>query len=137
LQAGAIGETEDGRIQALKNFYIPPTLDEKTISTISMVLFPVLAGIAHNFKPDRPPQGYIQRFAFSDSLSHEAALRFRAWARDKAADFVGEVDQWLAQNEAKPTANAAGPLGGQHAGLGVYYYEGPSIGDALGPTESR
>jgi hypothetical protein len=137
LQAGAIVETDDGLIKALKSFYIPQTLDEKTLSTLSMVLFPVAAGIAHNLRPDRPTQGYIQRFAYSDSLTAESLAEFRGWAREKAATFVTEVDYWLAQNESDATSDSVRSSTAQHAGLGVYYYEGPSIGDALEPTESR
>jgi hypothetical protein len=135
LHAGAIAETPDGRLRALRNFYIPPALDQKTLSTLSTVLFPVVAGIAYNLRPDRPPQGYIQRFAFSDSLSSKTLSEFRVWARAKAAEFINETDQWLANNEQKAAIdNPASPIG-EHAGLGVYYYEGPSIGNALKPTK--
>jgi len=126
LEAGAIAELDDGRLRALKKFYIPADLDEKTISTICTILFPVSSGLAHNLNPDRPPHGFIQRFAFSESLDESALERFRAWARDRGAEFVEEVNAWLAAHERTHAerGESADPTM-RHAGLGVFYYEGP------------
>jgi hypothetical protein len=134
LQAGAIEEGREGRIKALKKFYVPGTLDEKTVSTLSVILFPVASGIAHNLRSDRPRQGYIQRFAYSDSLSDESRAEFRVWARERAGAFVEGVDQWLSANERSERADLAGASTkrpGLHAGMGVFYYEGPSIAEVL------
>jgi len=126
LEAGAIAELEDGRLRALKKFYIPADLDEKTISTISMILFPVSCGLAHNLTPHRPAHGFIQRFAFSDTLDQATLEHFRTWARERAAGFVEEVDHWLADNERAPRGSSAdADPTMKHAGLGVFYYEGP------------
>jgi hypothetical protein len=129
LQAGALMELKDGRLKVTKKFYIPAGLDDKTISTIYTILFPVSAGMAHNLNPNRSSQGFIQRFAFADTLQPAQLEDFRAWARHRAAAFVEEVDQWFA-NESKSAGWTSGSVSAplNHAGLGVFYYEGPKAG---------
>ena len=98
-----------------------------------MILFPVASGIAYNLRHDRPRQGFIQRFAFSDSLSDQSLVEFRSWARERAATFVEGADQWLAANEGREITDstAAESRSDSHAGIGVFYYEGPTIADVI------
>jgi hypothetical protein len=133
LQSGAIAEDEAGTLRVLKKFYIPDDVDEKALSTLSLILFPIVSGLDHNLRKDRAPQGFIQRFAYSEVLDSEALVEFRSWARSKAAEFVEQVDVWLAAHEHRtrtPSKNQSAPFEVQ-AGLGVFYYEGPTIGDVI------
>jgi hypothetical protein len=136
LQAGALGELESGKLKVLKRFYIPSALDEKAISTISTILFPVTSGIAHNLDPNRS-YGFLQRVAFSDSLNAVTLEKFRSWAREKAATFVEEVDAWLAENECELAQQSTEQTTKfEHASLGVFYYEGPKAGQSDRSGES-
>jgi hypothetical protein len=69
--------------------------------------------------------GFIQRFAFSESLSVAAAALFRHWARAESTRFIEAIDNWLATNEGAEPAEP-GHEQKVRAGVGVFYYEGPS-----------
>jgi hypothetical protein len=124
-RAGAIAENDDGFIEVRKRYYVPGNVDEKAITVISGMLFPMAASVEHNANPFRKTDGFIQRFAFSESLSVAAAALFRHWARAESTRFIETIDNWLATNEG---AELAEPEHEQkvRAGVGVFYYEGPS-----------
>lgn len=135
-RAGAILELEDGRLRATKRYYVPESMDEKAITVVSGMVFPLTSGIAHNSNPNRTASGFIQRYAFSQSLPPEAVDRFRGWSRQQAIQFIEEMDDWLAQNECQDSVSSSDEAPEyQNAGVGVFYYEGPSAEDAL--KESR
>lgn len=131
-RAGAIAETSDGRVFPTKRYYVPGNVDEKAITVMSGMLFPLAAGIDHNSRPGRTADGFIQRFAYSDSLSREMIPAFREWSRREAVEFVESMDVWLAENESpeKPPSVRTGAH--PHiAGVGVFYYEGPAAEDVI------
>jgi hypothetical protein len=132
-RAAAIAETSDGRVIPTKRYYVPGNVDEKAVTVMSGMLFPLAAGIDHNSKPGRTADGFIQRFAYSDSLSPELVHAFRAWSRKEAITFIEAIDDWLADNESStktPPRNVGGLP--EIAGIGVFYYEGPVAEDVIG-----
>lgn len=124
-RAGAIADLEDGRIRVLKRYFVPGDFDEKAITVISGILFPLTAGVDHNSNPGRSGEGFIQRFAFSDRIDPASVPTFRKWSRAEATRFVESMDDWLASNESRASAYQDS---GQRdiVGVGVFYYEGPS-----------
>lgn len=132
-RASAIAETSDGRVIPTKRYYVPGNVDEKAITVMSGMLFPLAAGIDHNSRPGRTADGFIQRFAYSDSLSQESVPAFREWSRKEAITFIEEIDDWLADN-ASPAMSTRQPTSGLPliAGVGVFYYEGPVAEDVIG-----
>jgi hypothetical protein len=123
-RAGAVVELDDGRLQAVKRYYVPGDFDEKAITVISGLLFPMAAGIAHNANPARTAGGFIQRFAFSDSLDPQSRFEFRQWSRIQATRFIESMDDWLAEHEVEEGV----PESAENrttSGIGVFYYEGP------------
>lgn len=132
-RANAIAETSDGRIMPTKRYYVPGNVDEKAITVMSGMLFPLAAGLEHNSRPNRSADGYIQRFAYSDRLSRDLVPAFRRWSRKEATHFIESMDKWLADNEsaeADVAATASSPPA--IAGVGVFYYEGPAAEDVVG-----
>lgn len=127
-KAGAIVEHEDGSIEVRKRYYVPGSFDEKAITVISGMLFPMAACVDHNANPHRKTDGFIQRYSFSKSLSVAAAAVFRLWARGEATRFVEMIDDWLAKNECEDAPESAKEPR-VSAGVGVFYYEGPSAED--------
>ena len=129
-RAGAVLELDDGRLRALKRYYVPGDVDEKAITVISGLLFPMAAGIAHNANPARTSSGFIQRFAFSDSLDEQSQFEFQQWSRIQATRFIESMDEWLAAHESEESAF-------EHiaqrttSGIGVFYYEGPVAEQAI------
>jgi hypothetical protein len=131
-RAGAIAEISDGRVVPTKRYYVPGNVDDKAITVMSGMLFPLAAGIDHNSRPGRSTDGFIQRFAYSDNLSREMVPAFREWSRREAVEFIESIDVWLAQNESsdRKSTSLAGAL--PHiAGVGVFYYEGPVAEDVI------
>jgi Family of unknown function (DUF6502) len=130
-RAGAVIETEDGRLQAVKRYYVPGNVDEKAITVMSGMVFPMVAGVAHNSDPLRASEGFIQRFAFSDSLNGAAVPAFRHWSRAEATRFIESIDDWLAQYQGKEQTADGPEESAITAGIGVFYYEGPSAEEAI------
>lgn len=131
-RAGAVIELDDGRLRAVKRYYVPGNVDEKAIITVSGMVFPLAAGLAHNTDPSRTSDGFIQRFAFSQGLNQEAIEVFRKWSRLQAVKFIENMDDWLAENETAEVADGSVKTEqAQTVGMGVFYYEGPSADDAV------
>ena len=124
-QAGAIEEKSDGRVQALKQYYVPGNFDEKALTAIVGSLFTLAATTEHNADPVRTAPGYLQRFAYSHLLQGEAADQFRRWSRIQATDFIESMDRWLGANEPAELVKAE-RSSNQIVGVGVYFYQGPS-----------
>jgi hypothetical protein len=131
-RAGAITDLEDGRLRAVKRYYVPGTVDEKAITVVSGMIFPLASGVAHNTDPSRTAGGFIQRYAFSQSLPPDAVDRFRVWSREQATRFIEQMDDWLADNEQDVAGSSSrDPVDYRNAGVGVFYYEGPSAEEAV------
>jgi hypothetical protein len=129
-RAGAVIDLDDGSLQAVKRYYVPGDVDEKAITVMSGMLFPMAAGIAHNANPVRTADGFIQRFAFSDNLDPQSRLEFKHWSRIQATHFIESMDDWLAVHES--TSGVDQPASdGATAGIGVFYYEGPVAEQAI------
>jgi hypothetical protein len=132
-RAGAVVDLDDGSLQAVKRYYVPGDVDEKAITVISGLLYPMAAGIVHNSSPGRTSSGFIQRFAFSDSLDPESRFEFRRWSRIQATRFIDSMDDWLAEHESEdglPDSQAHRIT----SGIGVFYYEGPVAEQAIKAT---
>ena len=124
-RAGAIAELDDGRLVVLKRYYVPADVDERAVTVISGMLFPLAAGIEHNANPGRTTDGFIQRFAYADQLQEALVPVFRGWARQEATAFIERMDDWLSENEG--SAKESEKIGaGRRVGVGVFYYEGPT-----------
>lgn len=131
-RAGAVVDLENGKLRAIKRYYVPGNVDEKAITVMSGMVFPLTSGIAHNADPGRKVGGFIQRYAFSQTLRPEVVDEFRTWSRERATRFIEQMDDWLAEHEDQSATHAAGvPVGSGNAGIGVFYYEGPSAEEAI------
>lgn len=135
-RAGAVIELDDGRLRAQKRYYVPGNVDEKAIITVSGMLFPLAAGLAHNTDPNRTTDGFIQRLAFSQNLNRSAVEVFRKWSRLQAIKFIENMDDWLAENESAVSEPADNGEQDQIVGMGVFYYEGPAAEEAVNETTS-
>lgn len=131
-KAGAVLDIDAGNIVATKRYFVPGNADEKAITSLSGILFPLVAGIDHNSDPCRSGDGYIQRFAFSDSLAPNVIPVFRDWSRLEATKFIESIDDWFAAHKAESTDGGQTHAHGM-VGIGVYYYQGPSAEDLIPP----
>lgn len=131
-RAGAVLDLEDGKLRAVKRYYVPGNVDEKAITVMSGMVFPLASGIAHNADPGRKVGGFIQRYAFSQTLRPEVVDQFRVWSREQATRFIEQMDDWLAEHEVQGESSSVGEqIDYRNAGIGVFYYEGPSAEEVI------
>jgi hypothetical protein len=120
LAAGAVSEVRDGVLRVLKREYVPENIGEELIVGLALVVYPTIAGLAHNLE-QHGRDTHIQRVAFTDRLIPAAIPLFRQVARKRTTDFVQSVDDWLSSNEVR----ADSPQGsGNYVAVGIYYFEG-------------
>jgi hypothetical protein len=120
VAAGALSEIGDGHLRVLKRDYVPQDIGEELIVGLTLVVYPAIAGLAHNINGHRQ-HTFMQRVAFTDRLTPAATPLFRQVARKRSTDFVQSVDDWLSSNEVR----SDGPsLASEYVAVGVFYYEG-------------
>lgn len=122
-KAGAIVDADSGQIAVTKRYYIPVNVDEKVITVLSSMMFPLAAGLDHNSNPERKVDGFIQRVAFSERIDAKFVPVFRAWSRAEAVRFLESIDDWLAAHETEPESGGIIDVGNV-VSIGVFYYEG-------------
>lgn len=121
-RASAIVELENSRLRPLKRHFVPGDFDEKAITILSGILFPLIAGVDHNSNPNRQLNaGFIQRFSYG-ILNVDQRPAFRTWSREEATKFIEAIDDWLVSNGAEPACTESNDV---ISGVGVFYYEGP------------
>ena len=128
FRATAVQELENGRLRPTKRYFVPGDFDEKAITVMSSMLFPLISGVDHNSNPSRRSAGFIQRIAYA-RLSPADRESFRAWSRAEATLFIESIDDWLIAREVKVSESADVPI----SGVGVFYYEGPEAADLPRP----
>lgn len=121
LRAGAVAELDNGNLRPTKRYFVPGDFDEKAITILSGILFPMIAGVDHNANPGRTSAGFIQRFAFA-TLPIDAREEFRAWSREEATRFIETINARLTLTETE-SGGSASP-NEIISGLGVFFYEG-------------
>lgn len=122
FRASAIVELENSLLRPVKRYFVPGDFDEKAITILSGILFPLIAGVDHNSNPSRQlDAGFIQRFSYG-KLSQEQQPEFRGWSREEATKFIESIDDWLVSHGAEPTCTESNDI---ISGVGVFFYEGP------------
>jgi hypothetical protein len=132
IRAAAIVELENGHLRPTKRYFVPGDFDEKAITILSGILFPMIAGVDHNSNPSRTTPGFIQRFAFT-SLPAVEREDFRVWSRQEATSFIERINERLTS-----LANPVGyskPTDETISGVGVFYYEGLAAEDLPAPKQ--
>jgi Family of unknown function (DUF6502) len=128
FRATAVQELENGLLRPTKRYFVPGDFDEKAITVMSSMLFPLISGVDHNSNPTRKSAGFIQRIAYA-RLSPVDREAFRVWSRAEATRFIESIDDWLVAREVKVSESVDGSI----SGVGVFYYEGPEAADIPRP----
>ena len=128
FRATAVQELENGLLRPTKRYFVPGDFDEKAITVMSSMLFPLISGVDHNSNPARKAAGFIQRIAYA-KLSPDDREAFRVWSRAEATRFIESIDDWLIAREVMVNENSDGSI----SGVGVFYYEGPEAADLPRP----
>ena len=123
FRAVALQELSNGLLRPTKRYFVPGDFDEKAITVMSGMLFPLISGVDHNSNPARNTAGFIQRVVH-ERLSAEDREAFRTWSRAEATRFIESIDDWLAVR-VRSDISTGDPI----CRLGVFYYEGPEAAD--------
>jgi hypothetical protein len=125
LAAGSIIETASGGLKAIRRYFVPGDIDEDLVVGLTQILHPMIEGLARNTGAEKA-EPFLQRLAYSDRLLPVAVPLFRQIARERCANFVQSIDDWLSSNETKSDDVASPPL---RVGVGVFYFEGSTPGE--------
>ncbi len=130
LASGSIVETATGSLKAIRRYFVPGNIDEDLVIGLTQIVRPLIEGLARNTGADRSDR-FLQRISYSDRLYPVAVPLFRQIARERSANFVQSIDDWLSSNETKSEAATSPPL---RVGVGVFYFEGPAPGEIDRPS---
>ncbi len=121
--AGAIRETADGRLEALKRVYIPQTMEEQLIRLWGTVIADVATTYGHNLmrRPDVPAR--FERAALNDRVLASALPEFRKFLNREGQVFLERVDAWLTEHEARPNESESDSNSVIRLGAGVYHLQ--------------
>jgi hypothetical protein len=121
LRATAVTELENGLLRPAKRYFVPGDFDEKAITILSGILYPMISVVDHNANATRLAPGFIQRFAFG-KLAGDRRTEFREWSRQESTKFIETIDDWLVSRKADaPGQETDGVI----SGVGVFFFEGP------------
>ena len=121
---GAIRETPDGRLEALKRVYIPQTMDEQLIRLWGTVIADVASTYGHNLMRRAGVPTRFERAALNDRVLTTALPEFREFLDREGQAFLERVDAWLTAHEARP--NESDPASASEhirLGAGVYHLQ--------------
>jgi len=132
IRASAVMELDNGFLRPSKRYFVPADFDEKAITILSGILFPMIAGVDHNANPGRTAPGFIQRFAFMN-LPENSRSEFRSWSRQEATSFIEAMNKRL--TSLGQTGDDAESTDDVISGVGVFYYEGVQAEDLPAPKQ--
>lgn len=130
LAAGSIVETATGSLKAIRRYFVPGNIDEDLVVGLAQIVHPVIEGLARNTGAEKSDP-FLQRLSYSDRLFPAAVPLFRQIARERSANFVQSIDDWLSSNETN-SEDATSPS--LRVGVGVFYFEGRVPGEVDRPT---
>jgi hypothetical protein len=122
LNAGAVRQRTDGRLEALQRSYIPHAMDEHLIRLWGTVLGDVATTYAHNLthKPNAAPR--FERAAVNDRVAASATEEFRQFLDREGQAFLERVDAWLTAHEISGTEDEPGAAT-LRLGAGLYHIQ--------------
>jgi len=130
LKAGVATEGADGLITVTQPFLYKRRFDEDLIRGIGFTLANVGSTVLHNATlhqrtdiplEQRAQMGRMERGVWSEHLSEQATVRFRAWVRQAAPRFLEEANHVIGESEFPKSQWADHPA--RAVGIGIYYFE--------------
>lgn len=130
LKSAGVVQERDGVITVCKRYYQPENFDEDFLRNISLSIKNLAETVAHNAKlvarddfsqALNETQGRFERFAWSDQLSDDFRLAFRAWVRTEGEAFIEKADHWIGGNESPKNLWEFEKT--RSIGVGLYFFE--------------
>lgn len=122
LRDGSIlGSREKGFRPASRFFMMPDPTSPRLMERFGMTLSRLAATLEYNMDPGHPDKRLQRRVSADRALPLEFVPAFEKYARDKAANFLLELDNWLALRSTE--GSEAGNLA--DTGVSVFLYVEP------------
>jgi hypothetical protein len=119
--AGAVRETADGRLEALRRSYVPYSLNEELVRLWGTVLADVATTYLHNLTREAKTPARFERAAVNDRVRASALPEFREFLNREGQAFLERVDAWLTAHEASGGRESA--TSAIRLGAGVYHIQ--------------
>jgi hypothetical protein len=117
-RAGAVVEA-DGRLRAVRRYYMPPPADADALRRAGSVLEDLGNTVVHNLNPPRKAAPRFEGRATNPLIAASAVSEFHAFLEQRGQQFLEEVDTWLTAHEA-PAGEARAVT---RLGVGVYWIQ--------------
>src|SRR5690606_17716073 len=117
--AHAIEELDDGRLRAVKKFYVPSGVSPERLRLWSSVLSDVANTIHHHLSRYRSHPARFERRVLNLRVQKKALPEFRALLETEAQALLERLDDWLAAHQVADDRDGEGI----RLGAGVYHIE--------------
>ena len=119
---GAIVETEEGKLRAVKRNVSRTDIHERLIDGLSLVIYPALLSLANNTDLDRSGDTWIMRTAATSRVRATDSARVRRISSDRLVEFVESIDDLFAAYETLHDDDKS-DSSDRSLGVGVFYFE--------------
>ena len=119
---GAIEQTEDGKLIAVKRGVIGAENHERLVSGMAHVLYPAALTMAHNTQCDDPSDRWVHLSASTNAVRRNDLARVRRVSVDRASAFIESIDDFLAAYETLYDQDQDHESD-KAVGIGVFYFE--------------
>jgi hypothetical protein len=99
VNAGAVKQRTDGRLQVLQRHYIPHAVDSELVRLWGTVLADVAMTYGHNLTRTGKQPPRFERAAVNDRVDASAAAEFRKFLDQEGQAFLERVDAWLTAHQ--------------------------------------
>ena len=138
-RCGAIEETADGCLRAVRRQYTPNEVDAEFVRSMIFSLKNLAGTLAHNAdvifrEGPATVNGRLERYAWTGSLSEASRREFRILAERKAEELLLYLDSWIGEREQLELGQVATSDREQKktCGFGVYHFEDTGDGEESG-----
>lgn len=116
---------EDNSVRLLSAVYIPDSEDEAQLQLLGTDVSLLVMTINHNLTVS-PNERYYQRKVSYNNLPEEVLPAFRAFVRKDSHELLLRFNQWLYEHDRDSNPKVQGS-GRMQAGVGIYYFEQPTV----------
>ncbi|NNF66113.1 MAG: hypothetical protein HKM98_01240 [Gammaproteobacteria bacterium] len=113
-RTGAIEETGNGKLRALKRVFVPQGLDAEYIRLFGAHLHDLAHTISYNATHETPR---FQRAASAENIPRAVAADFHKKVQREGQKFLERLDAWLAKHKATNSEDVT------RVGVGLYFFE--------------
>jgi hypothetical protein len=99
MDAGAVRQRPDGRLEVLTRNYIPHPIDEQLIRLWGSALTDIATTTGHNLAKAEQEPTRFERAAVNDRIDARAVAEFRTFLEQEGQAFLERVDAWLSAHQ--------------------------------------